>query len=294
MKEVLIGVLGVVAGTIVTSLLKWPARAWSRFKVWWYPDHQSLYSSGGWALMATTSSDARIRVQVVCAPDRSIGRDTLDPDAGIELVHTELPGEFPPDPVFSMPGHGVRFEKSNAGLMDGYFWVWKTGRLDYDTYIEPRIDNENIILPILEVLDVIAIVARIAKGPSYSNAFGRTRLRARRFDWFIGVSPSITKPDGVTSPWTEIEFPGRSPRRAAGVNQQPFCPSGGYARDALNSWKSIRPVEDVLRFFLVDFIQQNGFHDATGAIEDTLEAFSRRTKSQPIDFDSDRLLRPTG
>jgi hypothetical protein len=225
------------------------------------------------------SGGDQIRVQAVCAPDRKLHQTTLDPDAAITLVHSQLRGEFPTEPAFSMPGHGVRFERNANGLTDGYAWVWASGRLDYDTYVPPRIDDGRVVVPVLEILRPISVLAGVIRTPEYSRVFGQQRLPRRRFDWFIGVSPSIVlAADGITRPWTDLQFPGRVARRA-GTNQQPFCPADGYAKSALTSWDPHRPIKELLRAFLEDFLHQNGYHDCDGAIEDTLNAFTRASDS---------------
>lgn len=123
----------------------------------------------------------------------------------------------------------------------------------------------------MEVLAVITTVADAVVSREYSHVFSRRRGRARRFDWFIGVSPTITGVDGVTLSWYDLDFPGRRPSRA-GTHQQAFCPPAGFAHLALRSWSPRRGIEAVIRPFLVDFLHQNGFHDCERAMEDTLQA----------------------
>jgi hypothetical protein len=279
MTEVLIGVLGVVAGSVATAVLQLTGRLWHYFKVRLPADHNSLYNSS-WALTSTTSTDHRIRVQCVFAPDRSSGRTTIDPTKAIALVHAQFPGEFPEQPAFSMPGHGVRFDRDGKGLTDGYTWVWVSGRMDYDCYVEPVVEGDHVLVPILEVLKPIAHMARVASSDAYRELFGRPRLRAQQFDWFVGVSPSLVGANAITSSWTDVVFPGRRPKRA-GQNPQPFCPSVGYAAEALRSWSTRQPVSELLRAVLVDFLHQNGYYDCEDAIQDTLTA---------LDADAEQLL----
>jgi hypothetical protein len=70
-----------------------------------------------------------------------------------------------------------------------------------------------------------------------------------------------------------ILISGRRPQRAG--SQSPFCPPTGFAKDALRGWDSRRPVRELLRAFLVSFLETNGYHDVDGAIADTLDAFER-------------------
>ena len=275
MSTVLVGVLSAVAGALVTAILKWPARLWSYLRTHLPPDHSSLYGHG-WALTSTTSGCDRIRVQVVVAPDRALPAVPVDPDRAIQFVHERFPGRFPPSPAFSIPSEGVRFDLSSAGISQGYVWVWRTGRVDLDQYIVPKHDDHGaVVVPVLEILDQIKLMFDAVASPAYTTVFPRRGiLRSRRFDWFIGVSPSITRPDGVTTSWDDVEFPGRRPSRAA-TYQQAFCPPGGFAQAALRSWRLRRGYTALLRAFLLDFLHQNGFHDCDGAIDDSLMAVSR-------------------
>jgi hypothetical protein len=281
MSTILVGVLSAVAGALVTTILKWPIRLWTYLRTHLPPDHSSLYGPG-WALTTTTSGCDRIRVQVVAAPDRSLPAAPIDPDRAIRFVHERFPGRFPPSPAFSIPSEGVRFDISLAGINEGYIWVWRSGRVDLDHYIVPNHDEQGrVIVPVLEILDQIKQVFDAMTSPAYKVVFPRRGIRrSRRFDWFIGVSPSITRPDGVTTSWNDVEFPGRRPSRA-GTYQQAFCPPGGFAQGALRSWPSRRGYTALLQIFLLDFLHQNGFHDCGGAIDDTLAAFSQ--SSTPCD-----------
>ena len=77
--------------------------------------------------------------------------------------------------------------------------------------------------------------------------------------------------DGATVPWSDLEFPGRRPKRA-GAGQYPFCPPGGYAGSRLRGWNPRRPVSELLALFLDDFLKQNGYHAIGNPVADTIEA----------------------
>lgn len=276
MSTIVIGVLSAVAGALVTAILKWPARLWTYMRSHLPPDHSSLYGHG-WALTSTTSGCDRIRVQVVAAPDRARPPRPIDPDAAIRFVHERFPGRFPASPAFSIPSEGVRFEQSPSGLGDGYVWVWRTGRVDFDHYIVPEHDADGrVLVPVIEVLDQIRLVYDAVTSQAYAEVFPSRRIHRRhRFDWFIGVSPAVTRPDGVTVSWDDVVFPGRRPARA-GTYQQAFCPPGGFAQAALRSWNPRRGCPELLRRFVLDFLHQNGFHDCDAAIDDTLRYTAER------------------
>ena len=273
MSSILIGVLSALAGSIVTALLqKWPSRAWHAFLRWYRPDHSSPYH--GWPVSAAMSSREAVRIQILFAPDRSLDRSSLHPDAAIKLTHDLFTGEFPEDPAFSLPNHGVRFDRGGDGLNDGYTWVWAHGRLDYDCYLMPRFENGRAIISLLDILKPVAAMVRASSSVEYERVFGRSRWRRRRFDWFVAVSPGIVTSDGMNMSWTDLDFPGVRPRRVR-PDPQAFCPSEGYAHQALMSWDSRRPTADLLKIFLEDFLQQNGYYDCNAAIEDALRAFTQ-------------------
>jgi hypothetical protein len=258
-------------GSVITALSGLPRLIWGNVRQRWEPDHGALYG-GSWALTTTTSSDARIRVQVVCAPENSLGLQAINPDRAIILIKSAFPNEFPEIPVFSMPGHGVRFERG-AGLDDGYAWAWITGRVDYDCRIEPKVDDGQIVVPLLPILEAIAKVARAVVSPEYRAVYQGASKLPKRFDWFIGVSPTVTTGDGRTREWTDLDFPGRRPSRA-GSESRTFCPADGYAAASLRSWDPKSPIRDLLTAFLEDFLHQNGFYNCAGSIEDTLTRFT--------------------
>jgi hypothetical protein len=59
-----------------------------------------------------------------------------------------------------MPGHGVRFERGPEGLADGYSWVWVSGRMDYDCYLHPQVEDDRVLIPILDDLWKLSLAIR--------------------------------------------------------------------------------------------------------------------------------------
>lgn len=249
------------------------AALWRRSR----PDHGALHQQPAWGLghVGTTGLPS-VRFIAACAPSRSLRRTELDPDAAIHFVRDRFPGIFPDQPAYSSPRDGVRFDLTDGTRSDGYAWVWASGRIDLCLSIQPAPTKDGrIVLPVLDILRPIALLADAVASPSYTDVFGKPRLfLRRRFDWFIGVSGELTHLDNCTVSWDDLSFPGRRPERA-GTRQHPFCPPTGFAKDQLINWNPRRPVADLLAAFLNDFLKTNGYHNLQDAITDTLAAFER-------------------
>lgn len=277
MSGVVIGVIGALAVAAVGAALKWGKAVLAAVMRRIRPDHRTLTARPAWALVASGVSGNRsaVRVLVACAPSRSLRPASIDPDLAIEFIRSSFPGMFPDEPALSLPREGVKFTVSPEGSpSDGFAWAWASGRVDLSALItlEPEPDGR-FVIPVLDILRPVALLADAVSGPAYSRVYGKTRTRLpRRFDWFIAVSTDLVRPsDGATVPWSDLEFPGRRPKRA-GASQYPFCPPGGYASSGLRGWNPQRPVSELLALFLDDFLKQNGYHAIGDAVADTTEA----------------------
>ena len=277
MSSVVIGVIGALAVAAVGAALKWGKTALAAVMRRVRPDHRTLNAHPAWALVASGVSGNRsaLRVLVACAPSRSLRPASIDPDLAIQFIHSSFPGLFPDEPTLSLPREGVKFTISPDGSpSDGFAWAWASGRVDLSAIIsmEPGSDGR-FVIPVLEILRPIALMAEAVSGPAYSRVYGKTRSGLpRRFDWFIAVSTDLVRPeDGATVPWSDLEFPGRRPKRA-GASQYPFCPPAGYASSLLRNWNPRRPVSELLALLLDDFLKQNGYHAIGDAVADTVEA----------------------
>lgn len=273
----MIGVIGALAVAAVGAALKWGKAVLAAVMRRVRPDHRTLTARPAWALVASGVSGNRsaVRVLVACAPSRSLRPASIDPDLAIEFIRSSFPGMFPDEPALSLPREGVKFTVSPEGSpSDGFAWAWASGRVDLSALItlEPEPDGR-FVIPVLDILRPVALLADAVSGPAYSRVYGKTRTRLpRRFDWFIAVSTDLVRPsDGATVPWSDLEFPGRRPKRA-GASQYPFCPPGGYASSGLRGWNPRRPVSELLALFLDDFLKQNGYHAIGDAVADTTEA----------------------
>ena len=131
-----------------------------------------------------------------------------------------------------------------------------------------------MILSLMDILRPIAQMAEAVASPAYARTFGELRWPFRpRFDWFIGVGGEFVRDDGCTVPWDDLGFPGRRPASRRHPAIPLLCPLRLRQRP-LRNWNPKRPVGDLLRAFLEDFLQTNGYHDISGAIADTIEAFT--------------------
>ena len=217
MSGVVIGVIGALAVAAVGAALKWGKAALAAVMRRVRPDHRTLTARPAWALVASGVSGNRsaVRVLVACAPSRSLRPASIDPDLAIQFILSSFPGMFPDEPALSLPREGVKFTISPDGSpSDGFAWAWASGRVDLSAIIslEPGPDGR-FVIPVLEILRPIALLAEAVSGPAYSRVYGKTRFRLpRRFDWFIAVSTDLVRPaDGATVPWSDLEFPGRRP-----------------------------------------------------------------------------------
>jgi len=274
---IVIGVISALAVAAVGAALKWGKAALAAVMGRVRPDHRTLTARPAWALVASGVSGNRsaVRVLVACAPSRSLRPSSIDPDLAIPFILSSFPGMFPNEPALSLPREGVKFTISPDGSpSDGFAWAWASGRVDLSAFIslEPGPDGR-FVIPVLEILHPITLLAEAVSGPAYSRVYGKPRFRLpRRFDWFVAVSTDLVRPaDGATIPWNDLEFPGHRPRRA-GANQYPFCPPAGYASSRLRNWNPRRPVSELLALFLDDFLKQNGYHAISDAVADTTEA----------------------
>ncbi len=260
MSNLVIGVLGVLAVTATGALLKWGKQAFVAIRTAVTPDHKALRQAPAWGLMAVQSDGrSRIRMVIACAPTRSLRRLGFSPDAAIRLVQWQFPGQFADQPASCDVRTGVRFTAAPTGsLDDGYAYVWVTGRIDLSTYIHLEPTAGRYVVAILAILEPIAQVAEATASPGYNEVFGSLR-------WPL--------------PWDDLDFPGRRPQRA-GTQQYPYCPPGGFARERLRSWNPRRPIRELLKAFLEDFLQTNGYHDIEAAVADTLAAFEA-SRAQP-------------
>jgi hypothetical protein len=267
-------VVSVTVGTIVNwgeRIVSWAYRRAT-------PDHVPIGNGSGWSTTTASSTD-QVRVLVCCAPNRSLRRRELNPDRAVSLIRSQFAGVFPDQPVFSMPEHGVRFE-SASGVNDGYAWAHAGGRIDLCVTIPTTAaDPGPISISVLEIVSVVLRVIEAVRSSAYAMTYGaRGPHFWRRFDWAIAVSPTVVGADGSGNLyWQELTFPGVAPPRS-GTKQQPYCPPGGYASQALRSQNVQRPESDIVRVFLRDFLYQNGYHDIDKAVGDLLGALDLQTE----------------
>ena len=89
---------------------------------------------------------------------------------------------FPDEPALSLPQEGVKFTISPEGSpSDGFAWAWASGRVDLSVLIslEPGPDGR-FVIPVLEILRPITVLAEAVSGPAYSRVYGKPRFRLPR------------------------------------------------------------------------------------------------------------------
>jgi hypothetical protein len=273
---IIAAVLGAAVGALTTASLKWGRSTLAIVRARIQRDHRTLHGGRAWALPQSVSAGGQcsVRLLVACAPSRAIRQSDIDPDRAIPFIRESFPGMFPDEPSLSLPHEGVKFTvASQSSPSDGFAWVWVGGRVDLAVDIQLDCGpDQRFIIPLLDVLRPIAMMASAVSGPGYAKVYGKTRTRLpRRFDWFIAVSMTCTHPSAYTMEWDDVAFPGRRPPRA-GSGQRTFCPSGGYAAAKLRNWKAGSSVAELLAVFLEDFLKQNGYHDVADAITDAVAA----------------------
>src|SRR5438552_1084543 len=96
------GVSAVVT-VLVGTLLNWGERIVTFLRRRLPPNHAPLASGGGWLATQTSSATDQVRVLACCAPNRSLRRHEVSPDAAVAFVRKQFRGLFPDEPVFSMP-----------------------------------------------------------------------------------------------------------------------------------------------------------------------------------------------
>src|SRR5579872_180856 len=199
-------------------MLNWGGRVVGWMRATFPADHKPLYS--GMTAMTPDSARPELRVLVMAAPYRTLPSRTLDPDLAIELVRSYFADVVSKDPDFSMPDFGVRFQ---SGANANFVYVNGSGRIDLNVYL-PLIERDGLRVPLLETMKPIAKMVEVVTSPNYRRVFPKTtRRRYRRFDWYIGVGPTVAISDRGAVSWNGIEFPGPTPARA-GTNQQAHCP----------------------------------------------------------------------
>lgn len=269
-----------VITVVVGSLLNWGERVVSFLRRRIPPNHRPLGDGGGWGAGRASSATDQIRVLVCCAPNRSLRQRDVNPDQAVDFVRHQFVGLFPPEPVFSMPPHGVRFHRA-GGVEDGYAWVHASGRIELCLTVPTSpADPGPIAFALDDVIRPVLLVRDAMVSGAYERTFGRRMpLLRRRFDWAIAVSSTVNVASGGAVSWQEVVFAGTRPPRA-GTNQQAFCPLGGYASADLRNWPARKAPEQLVRVFLRDFLQQNGFHGVGPAVEDALGRLSQASNAR--------------
>jgi hypothetical protein len=195
----------------------------------------------------------------------------MDRDGVCRFVHRVAPGVFPHEADYSVPDELVRFASAispEATKRDPAFACASPhGVLEVGVPIEHR---ETAGGPAISAADVAALIgafrSEVASG-AFERIFG---LSPARVDWFLNLSPSVSREGFTQEAWADVDFPGRRPGgRASGM--RPPADVRGYGRAASQSLRIAASFDSVARPMLIDFLERNGFRDVQGAIDDLID-----------------------
>jgi hypothetical protein len=247
-------------------------------------DHTTIHA--GW-IRVDSGSWPRVHVHLRCAPSarwQQVPR--MDRDGVYRFVHRVAPGVFPHEADYSVPDELVRFASAtdlDATQRDQAFaCASPPGVLEVSMSIEHRETDSG---PVIAAADVAAMIggfrSEVASG-AFERIFG---LSPSRVDWFLNVSPSVSREGFQQEAWVDVDFPGRRPGgRASGM--RPPADLRGYGRAASQSLPITASVDSVARPLLTDFLERNGFRDVQGAIDDLVDGVRTAESQNTRSFDT--------
>jgi hypothetical protein len=269
-----------VVTVLVGAALHWGKQFGVRARLWARPDHVPIQAGSGWSASTVGTQTDQARLLICCAPSRSTRRRGLDPDTAIAFARSEFGELFAGEPVFSMPGAGVRFERA-AGHNDDYLWVHASGRVDVCLTVPTTSGAGPRIIDVLDVMRPLLRLRRAMRSTTYTAMIQSRRPRwTRRYDWAVALTQTVQSSDRGSVTWDDLAFPGRRPPRA-GTEQRASCPPGGYAAEGLRSWNLRRSPADLVRTVLQDLLAENGFHHTAAAMDDVVVALARSEAGLP-------------
>ena len=131
---VLTAAVSAAVAAFVSALFKWGGELAARARAWLRPDHAPL-GAGEWQLYTSFADSPKIRVLIACAPTRSLRKQEVDPDLAIGFAHRWFGTRLAPEPTFSRPQTGVKFQEVGQATDMAYLWIWAAGRVDYSTFV---------------------------------------------------------------------------------------------------------------------------------------------------------------
>jgi hypothetical protein len=257
---------------IVGALAKWGRQGWRAIRRRFNRhelDHRPI-DGGPWPVHFPPDVEGdRVRLLALVAPSDTLPTTKFDPAKALSFAQGNL--AFRGVPAYLGLKEGVRLARSEDDPGFEFAWVCANGRLDLSLYLPITDVDGRRQLDVMLLLKHLRVLATAVQSPDYAAMYGLARHDVPRlFDWRIGVSMYSRNNDGGRqSSWDELGFPGRQPERLI-QRANPFCPSTGYARDALWAWPSRQPISELLRAFLQSFLAENGYSAYDEAIADAL------------------------
>ncbi|WP_157437874.1 hypothetical protein [Actinoplanes subtropicus] len=224
-------------------------------------DHQpitgtgNLYGNGG----------ARFWLNVAVAPNHS--PETLDPPAFVDAAN-ELAAVFFEDAPFHADYSGnLEVRLVEGAPTENSSWgdantlrIFPSGlvMLQWVLRATPLPDGQpGFELSLDEIVTVLRRAYALAHSPQFAATHRRRRWVRHRFDWRMGLSPSISGTQGPAF-WRRLSSAAPLPERVP-TRQNPHCPFDGYAAAAMRDRKVTDSVEDTFRPALQELFTSSGF-----------------------------------
>ena len=161
----------------------------------------------------------------------------------------------------------VRFRRDGPdGMPAAFALLWPAGCLELITPIEHSLDDQQ--RPTIAVAEIASEVVRFAttiRERAHSAIYGEPDEDLQLVDWWIGVSPAISR--NQYTPWSALTFPGRRPADRASSQGPPFDPLGFGHENLTGVRFDLLPAE-VAMVAIADFIVQAGYIGRDNSIED--------------------------
>lgn len=238
------------------------------------PDHSSLY--GGW-YQQNLGGHQHLYVSISCAPRRRLKKPRrVDALEALAFLNKLVPGGFS-SPATTSHDQVVAFETAATGDDPALYpeplragRVWANGRVELFVRAPVDTNGERVTVDLAGAFAYFARFVEFVNCGDYRRLYGFTR--ARRLDWFIGLSNNYNHPQYGSRQWDDLRFPGRRPLHRA-TSSFAYIGTHGLAPNALRSRRQGESVSAFLRPALTDLINNSGWYDGvTEAIDDSVLA----------------------
>jgi hypothetical protein len=245
------------------------------------PDHSSLY--GGW-YQQNLGGRQHLFFAVSCAPRRRFRKprrvDALD---ALAFLNQLVPHGFS-SPATTSHDEVVAFETPAINDDPALFAeplragrVYANGRVELFVRAPIEKDGEKVIVDLAGAFAYLARFVDVVNDDAYQKLYG-FRTRARRLDWFVGLSNNYSHPQFGSRQWDDLRFSGRRPIHRA-TSSFAHLPNHGLAWRALRSRRQRDRPETILRPTLIELINNSGWYDGVDeAVTDTVADIATRSR----------------